>query len=112
MELTGWEAAKKRAAQESLEVAASAREPAAQEQADCRQTSGKDAPRGQRLTPGPHCPYCGGALQEGFVRSRDHLQWYGTKEGTADLDFCGAFLPKAQAWLCPSCGIVILRTRD
>lgn len=112
MELTGWEAAKKRAAQESLEVAASAREQAAQEQADCRQTSGKDAPRGQRLTLGPHCPYCGGALQEGFVRSRDHLQWYGTKEGTADLDFCGAFLPKAQAWLCPSCGIVILRTRD
>ena len=84
----------------------------AREQADCRQTSSEDATQGQRLTPGSHCPYCGGDLQEGFVRSRDHLQWYGTKEGTADLDFHGAFLPKAQAWLCPSCGIVILRTRD
>ena len=112
MELTGRKAAKKRAAQESLEIAAAAREQAAQERADCRQTSGKDAPQGQRLTPGPHCPYCGGELQEGFVRSRDRLQWYGTKEGAADLDFRGAFLPKAQAWLCSSCGIVLLRTRD
>lgn len=112
MELTGWKAAQKRAAQESLEMAAAAREQAAQEQADCRQTSGKDVPWGQRLMPGPYCPYCGGELQEGFIRSRDHLQWYGTKEGAANLDFRGAFLPKAQAWLCRSCGIVLLRTRD
>ena len=112
MELMGWKAAQKRAAQESLEMAAAAREKAAQEQADCQQTSGKDVPRGQRLMPGPYCPYCGGELQEGFIRSRDHLQWYGTKEGAANLDFRGAFLPKAQAWLCRSCGIVLLRTRD
>ena len=107
MELTGWEAAQKRAAQERKEEqkASSATESGAT-------AARQEAPPKRNCPVQDVCPYCGGALQEGVIRSRDHLKWYGTKEGTADLDFRGAFLPKAQAWLCPSCGIVILRTRD
>ena len=103
MELTGREAAPERARQERLEEAGAAQEqtaPAAQATA-----------AGQRRTPGGVCPYCGGALLEGSVRSRDKLSWNG-QAGTADLDFQGWFLPKARAWLCPACGIVLLRTRD